>query len=60
MQAVVLFTKDESGRKTLLCWDVDKSNTTAIKAPDNEHMQRTAGAGAELCWDILVEMICLL
>lgn len=47
----------------VLLWDIDKSNTTTIEAQDYEHMQRTAGPDmcrAELCWDVLVKMICLL
>ena len=56
---VVLPTKDESGPRTALLWDVDK-NTTTIKAPDNKHMQRTAAAKVCLCRDVLVEMIRLL
>lgn len=46
-------TKDESGLRTVLCWDVDSGNTAAIKAPDNKHMQRTAGANVGQCWVVL-------
>lgn len=42
-------TKDESGVRTVLCLDVDSGNTAAIKAPDNKHMQRTAGANVGRC-----------
>lgn len=36
-----------------LHWDVNNSNTTTIKAPDNKHVQKTAAADVYPCWAVL-------